>query len=127
MVAGEPAALVETDGRGVVGVHIQDDTPDVAARQVRQGGVEVPVTGKEFSILLMLVEQRGRILSRVQLEEGVYSWGEEIDSNALQVHIHHLRRKLGKALIRTVHAIGYSIDKPATPDTPDTPDTQACP
>lgn len=89
---------------------------DVAARQVRQGGVEVPVTGKEFSILLMLVEQRGRILSRVQLEEGVYSWGEEIDSNALQVHIHHLRRKLGKALIRTVHAIGYSIDKPAAPD-----------
>jgi len=94
---------------------------DVAARQVRQGGVEVPVTGKEFSILLMLVEQRGRILSRVQLEEGVYSWGEEIDSNALQVHIHHLRRKLGKALIRTVHAIGYSIDKPAAPD------VQACP
>jgi len=89
---------------------------DVAARQVLQAGVAVPLTGKEFSILLMLVEQRGRVLSRAQLEEGVYSWGEEIDSNALQVHIHHLRRKLGKSLIRTVHAIGYSIDMPAMPD-----------
>jgi two-component system response regulator QseB len=86
---------------------------DVADRQVQQAGQPVPLTSKEFSILLMLVEQRGRVLSREQLEESLYGWGEEVESNAVQVHIHHLRRKLGKALIRTVHAVGYSIDKPA--------------
>jgi two-component system response regulator QseB len=85
----------------------------VADRQVQQAGQPVPLTSKEFSILLMLVEQRGRVLSREQLEESLYGWGEEVESNAVQVHIHHLRRKLGKALIRTVHAVGYSIDKPA--------------
>ncbi|HEX9171828.1 MAG TPA: response regulator [Telluria sp.] len=89
-----------------------DIVVDVAARQVQQGGQTVALTAKEFSILLMLIQQCGRVLSREQLEESVYSWGEEIESNAVQVHIHHLRKKLGKALIRTVHAVGYSIDKP---------------
>lgn len=83
---------------------------DTAARQVRNGGQPVPLTNKEYGILLMLVENRGRVLSREQLEETLYSWGEEVESNAIQVHIHHLRRKLGKELIRTVHAVGYTID-----------------
>jgi two-component system response regulator QseB len=85
---------------------------DIADRQVSQGGLQVALTTKEFSILLMLVEQAGRVLSRAQLEKNLYSWGEEVDSNAVQVHIHHLRKKLGRQLIRTVHAIGYCIDKP---------------
>lgn len=85
---------------------------DVAERQVQQAGRPVALTSKEFNVLLMLIENRGRVLSREQLEESMYSWGEEIESNAIQVHIHHLRKKLGKALIRTVHAVGYSIDKP---------------
>ncbi|HEU4775616.1 MAG TPA: winged helix-turn-helix domain-containing protein, partial [Telluria sp.] len=89
---------------------------DTAARQVRNGGQPVPLTNKEYGILLMLVENRGRVLSREQLEETLYSWGEEVESNAIQVHIHHLRRKLGKELIRTVHAVGYTIDPaPAGP------------
>jgi two-component system OmpR family response regulator/two-component system response regulator QseB len=60
----------------------------------------------------MLFEHLGRVLTREQLEETLYSWGEEIESNAIQVHIHHLRKKLGKHLIRTIHAVGYVIDKP---------------
>jgi two-component system OmpR family response regulator/two-component system response regulator QseB len=90
-----------------------DIVVDIADRSVTKAGQPVTLTMKEFSILLMLLEQRGRVLSRDQLERSLYSWGEEIESNAIQVHIHHLRRKLGRDLIRTVHAIGYCIDKVA--------------
>ena len=86
---------------------------DVAERRVTQDGRPVTLTIKEFRILLMLIENRGRVLSREQLEKNLYGWGDEVESNAVQVHIHHLRKKLGRALIRTVHAIGYCIDKPA--------------
>lgn len=86
---------------------------DLAERQVSQAGRAVPLTLKEFRILQMLLENRGRVLSREQLERNLYSWGEEVESNAVQVHIHHLRRKLGKELIRTVHAVGYCIDRAA--------------
>ena len=88
---------------------------DVADRLVTKAGRHVALTIKEFRILLMMVEQAGRVLSREQLEKNLYSWGDEVESNAVQVHIHHLRKKLGRDLIRTVHAIGYCIDKPAAP------------
>ncbi|MET0265101.1 MAG: response regulator [Duganella sp.] len=88
---------------------------DIADRQVSKAGKQIALTTKEFRILLMLVEQAGRVLSREQLEKNLYSWGEEVESNAVQVHIHHLRRKLGRELIRTVHAVGYCIDKPVAP------------
>jgi two-component system OmpR family response regulator/two-component system response regulator QseB len=86
---------------------------DIADRQVSKAGQQISLTIKEFRILQMLIEQAGRVLSREQLERNLYSWGEEVESNAVQVHIHHLRRKLGRELIRTVHAVGYCIDKPA--------------
>ncbi|MYM85449.1 response regulator [Duganella sp. FT50W] len=86
---------------------------DIADRRVTKAGQTVTLTVKEFRILQMLVEQAGRVLSRDQLEKNLYSWGDEVESNAVQVHIHHLRRKLGRELIRTVHSIGYCIDKPA--------------
>ena len=85
---------------------------DIAARQAAQAGKSVALTSREFRILQMLLENCGRVLSREQLEHNLYSWGEEVESNAVQVHIHHLRKKLGRDLIRTVHAIGYCIDKP---------------
>lgn len=106
------SACRRANGRAGVMLTHDDIVVDVAARQVQQGGRTVPLTSKEFSILLMLLQHCGRVLSREQLEESVYSWGEEIESNAVQVHIHHLRKKLGRTLIRTVHAVGYSIDKP---------------
>lgn len=85
---------------------------DLAERSVTLDGKPVALTLKEFRILVMLLEGRGRVLSREQLERDLYSWGGEVESNAVQVHIHHLRKKLGRGLIRTVHAIGYCIDKP---------------
>jgi len=62
--------------------------------------------------LQALLESTGRVLSREQLEQQLYGWNEEVESNAVEVHIHHLRKKLGTDLIRTVRGVGYMIDKP---------------
>jgi two-component system response regulator QseB len=86
---------------------------DVATRLVRLQQAPVALTSREFAILLMLIEHAGQIVSRERLEEALYGWGEEIESNAIQVHVHHLRKKLGKSVIRTIHAVGYTADKPA--------------
>ncbi|MFN4118002.1 response regulator [Acidovorax sp.] len=80
---------------------------DPAARTVRQGGKLVDVSPREFSVLLVLMEARGRVLSRQQIEERLYSWDAAIESNAIEVHIHHLRRKLGGACIQTMRGVGY--------------------
>lgn len=84
---------------------------DTAARQVKLHGVSVSLTTREFNILQILFEHLGQIITKDQLEQALYSWGDEIESNTIQVHIHHLRKKLGKELIRTLHAVGYVIDK----------------
>jgi DNA-binding response OmpR family regulator len=83
---------------------------DVGARAVTLAGTSVSLTPREFTLLLQMLEYRGQVLSRARLEECVYNWAREIESNTVEVHIHHLRRKLGKDLIRTVHGIGYTVD-----------------
>ncbi|MFT3906845.1 MAG: response regulator [Steroidobacteraceae bacterium] len=82
---------------------------DSAGRVVTLDGQPVQLTPREFTLLQQLLEHRGQVLSRAQLEENMYSWAQEIESNAIEVHVHHLRRKLGKDLIRTVHGLGYTI------------------
>lgn len=69
----------------------------------------VELSAREFALLQMLISHPGKILSRMQLEESLYRWGEEIESNAVEVHIHHLRKKLGKDCIRTVRGVGYTL------------------
>ncbi len=86
-------------------------TVNPAARKVTQAGSEVQLTAREFALLLQLLENRGRVQSRTQLQDALYSWSNDIDSNAVEVHVHHLRRKLGRELIRTVHSQGYMIDE----------------
>ena len=86
---------------------------DPAAHTVSLAGEAVKLSRREFAILQILLESRGRVLSRTQLEEGLYAWGEEVESNAVEVYIHHLRKKLGAELIRTLRGVGYIIDKPA--------------
>ena len=85
---------------------------DPAARTVTSAGLPVPLTSKEFALLLELIEHAGQVMTRTRLEEALYSWGEQIGSNALEVHVFNLRRKLGRSLIRVVRGIGYVIDKP---------------
>ena len=84
---------------------------DPAARTLTRAGQLVELSGREFSLLLLLLENTGRVLSRSQLEQSLYGWSDEPDSNALEVHIHHLRKKLGGELIRTLRGVGYSIPK----------------
>lgn len=82
---------------------------DPAARLVRFHGELVAMSTREFDLLHALMLNAGRVLSREQLEQQLYSWGFEVDSNAIEVHIHHLRRKLEPDLIQTVRGIGYTI------------------
>ncbi|OGU21575.1 MAG: DNA-binding response regulator, partial [Hydrogenophilales bacterium RIFOXYD1_FULL_62_11] len=80
---------------------------DPAARSVTSAGVAVELTPREFDLLQLLLENSGRVLTRRALEEQLYTWNDAVDSNALEVHIHHLRKKLGNELIRTVRGVGY--------------------
>ena len=84
---------------------------DPAAHSVTLAGAPIELSSREFSLLQMLLENAGRVLSRSQLEQSVYGWRDEPDSNALEVHIHHLRRKLGSELIRTLRGVGYTIPR----------------
>jgi two-component system, OmpR family, response regulator QseB len=84
---------------------------DPSSRKVSYLGREVSISGREFSLLAALLERPGRPLSRPQLEERLYGWGEEVASNSVEVHVHNLRRKLGERAIRTVRGAGYVIDE----------------
>lgn len=87
----------------------QDVVLDPAAHTVEQAGRPVVLAQREFAMLQALLLNAGRVLSREQLEQHLYSWGHEVESNAVEVHIHHLRRKLGAGLIQTVRGVGYVL------------------
>lgn len=91
----------------------QDVELDPAARRVTRGGTPVVLSTREFDLLHALMLDAGRVLSREQLEQRLYGWGTEVESNAVEVHVHHLRRKLGASLIQTVRGVGYLL--PAGP------------
>ena len=80
---------------------------DPAAHRVTFRGAQVELSGREFALLQELMLNAGRVLTRAQLEEKLYAWGEEVESNAIEVHVHHLRRKLAPELIQTVRGVGY--------------------
>ena len=80
-----------------------------ATREVRVHDRPVSLSGREYAVLEALLERPGSVLSRAQLEERLYGWGEEVASNTVEVHIHNLRRKLGSDVIRNERGIGYSI------------------
>lgn len=89
----------------------QDIVLDPAARSVRQAGEPVTLSTREFDLLQAFMLGADRVLSREQLEQQLYSWGQEVDSNAVEVHIHNLRRKLGSTLIHTVRGVGYMLQR----------------
>lgn len=80
-----------------------------AARSVTRAGQAIELTPREFDLLHLLLENTDRVLTRRTLEEQLYTWNDAVDSNALEVHIHHLRKKLGIDLIRTVRGVGYMV------------------
>jgi DNA-binding response OmpR family regulator len=85
---------------------------DLATRELSKGDEPVDLSRREYALLRALMENRGKVLTREALEGKLYAWGEEVASNALEVHIHHLRRKLGADVIKTVRGIGYSLRLP---------------
>lgn len=87
---------------------------DPATRTVRRSGQVVSLGGKEFALLLALLQARPQVLSRSRLEAALYGFGEGLESNAIEVHIHHLRRKLGESLIKTVRGVGYFVPQDAS-------------
>ena len=84
---------------------------DPASHTVTLHGETINVSRREFALLHKLLENSGRVLSREHLTQSLYGWGEDVDSNALEVHIHNLRKKFGQTFIRTIRGIGYMIDK----------------
>lgn len=84
---------------------------DTHQRKVFFHQQEIPLTSREYKLLELFMHHRERVLSRSMIEEKLYTWDDEVSSNALEVHIHHLRQKLGKQLIRTVHGVGYALGK----------------
>lgn len=82
---------------------------DQQAHTVTVDGRPVSLSNREFSVLQLLLENSGRVISRAKIEEALYGWGDEVESNAVEVHIHHLRKKLKTNPIRTIRGVGYII------------------
>ncbi len=105
------ALMRRRSGRAEATIRHGDLVIDPASHTVEQTGKPVELSPREFTLLQKLVDNAGRVMSRGQLEQSLYSWKDEVDSNAIEVHIHHLRKKLGSKLIRTVRGVGYILDK----------------
>lgn len=94
-------------GRASTALVVQDLRLDPATREVSRAGQPVLLSAREFAVLRALMERPGAIVSRAQLEDRLYGWGEELESNAISVYMHQLRRKLGDDLLHTVRGLGY--------------------
>jgi two-component system OmpR family response regulator/two-component system response regulator QseB len=84
---------------------------DPASRRVTMADSRVELSAREYSVLHTLLENAGRVMTRTQIESSIYGWRDEPDSNALEVHIHHLRKKLGADFIKTLRGVGYTVPK----------------
>jgi two-component system response regulator QseB len=99
------------EGRSVPNIEYKGIVLDPASHQVTWNDEKVDLSQKEFEILSFLMSNIGKVISRARLEESLYSWDSDIESNTIEVHIHHLRKKLDPSIIRTVRGVGYIIDE----------------
>lgn len=89
-----------------------DVTFDPERRAVYRGGREISMSPKETMLVELFLLRKNSVLSKEQIEEKLYPWGEEVVSNAVGVHVHHIRKKLGEGFIKTVHGVGYALGEP---------------
>ena len=115
LVARVRALLRRRAGSGVPALRCGALVLDPARRTVTLNGQAVELSSREFAVLEALMQRPGTVLSRERLEEAVYGGGEEVGSNAIEVHLHHLRRKLGSGLIKNVRGVGYRVAEGETP------------
>ena len=92
-------------------ISLHNITLDIQAHTVAINNCFIEMSRKEYMILKILMENAGRIQSRAQLENKLYEWGEEVASNAVEVHVHHLRKKLPAEFIKTIRGVGYTVSK----------------
>ncbi|MGX1742286.1 response regulator [Bosea sp. NPDC055353] len=97
------------EGRAAATISAAGLVLDPAIHLVSRDGKALDVTQREFAILRALAERPGTIRSRAELEERLYGWQEDVESNAIEVHVHNLRQKLGRELIETVRGVGYRL------------------
>ncbi|MBS0325240.1 MAG: response regulator [Proteobacteria bacterium] len=111
LVARIRALSRRAHGRSVDAIRYRDLVLVPDSLTVTRGAETITLSGRECAILTDLLEHRGTALSRARLEESLYGWNEEVESNAVEVHIHNLRRKLGNELIKTIRGVGYLIPR----------------
>jgi two-component system OmpR family response regulator/two-component system response regulator QseB len=111
LLARMRAVLRRHSGRASTRLAHEDLTFDPSTREVTLRGEPVMLSAREMSVLEALMQRPGAILSRAQLEDRLYGWGEEVESNAVSVYVHQLRRKLGADLIRTMRGVGYYLGR----------------
>ncbi|MDD5334259.1 MAG: response regulator transcription factor [Rhodoferax sp.] len=102
-------ALVRRSGRGGGVISVGDLVLNLDSRVLTLKGEAVNVSRREFDVLRVLMEGAGRVLTRAQLEQSLYGWNRNVDSNAVEVHIHNLRLKIGATTLKTVRGVGYTI------------------
>ncbi len=107
------ALLRRSEGRTTPVITHDDIVLDPSAKAVTRAGRPVNLSAREYAVLSVLMENAGRVMNRQQIEEKLYGWDMEVDSNAIEVHISHLRKKLGDSLIKTIRGLGYIVDKVA--------------
>jgi len=90
-------------------IRVADISLDTISQQVYRNDEPIELPRREYMVLKMLMENTGKVQTRQQLETRLYSWGEEVSSNAIEVHVHHLRKKLGNNFIKTIRGVGYTI------------------
>ena len=105
------ALLRRSAGRASNVMQYHDITVDQQSRSVSYQNNVINVSRREFNLLEVLLQNEGKVMSRVSLEQALYSWDDDIESNALEVHIHNLRKKLFQGLIKTVRGVGYMVPK----------------
>ena len=108
------AAVRRSAGRSASVMECGELTLDLATREVAYRGQRLPLSAREFALVQVLAERPGAILSRAQIEDRIYGWGEEVESNAIDVLIHYVRRKFDKDIVRNVRGVGWVIPKTAT-------------
>ncbi len=102
-------ALVRRAGRSRGVLCVGELRLDLESHTLTHSGETIPLTNREFKVLRALMEAAGRILTRGQLEASLYGWQDGVDSNAVEVHIHNLRLKLGSPILQTVRGVGYTL------------------
>ncbi len=112
LLARMRAVVRRKSGRAEPAIEVGGVMLDPSTHEVSRDGVPLALSAREYSVLEALMLRPGAILSRAQLEDRLYGWGEELESNAISVYVHQLRRKLGEGFIHTVRGVGYYVGEP---------------